>query len=59
MDEAVEAANTYIRDEGYTKTIEIIDYTPYTMISSAKRRLLKTLRTQDDGKILIKDHEEM
>lgn len=43
IDEGIEAATSFIQSNNYTGNIEIIDYTPHTFCSPAKRKLLKTI----------------
>jgi len=46
---AILDAIAYIKENHYTKPIQIIDYTPYTFCEPARRVLLATVQKKNDG----------
>ncbi len=57
VDVAVEKAKAFIKENNFKGNIEVLDYTPYTAFSPAKREYLKEVALVD-GEIVAKTHPD-
>ena len=57
VEEGVDIAKRYINETEYKGNVEVLDYTPYTLCSPAKRKFLKMV-TLDNNDLCVREHPD-